>query len=50
MKEIAAIRAIDNHSHAEGADAARGQNWSRDKPLGEPRYPDVVPLRRDNPE
>jgi uncharacterized protein len=50
MAEIERIRAIDNHTHAEPADPARGANWRTEKPLGEPRYPDVEPLRRDKPE
>ena len=50
MKQIAQIKAIDNHTHAEPADPARGNNWRPAAPLGTSRYPDVVPLRRDNPD
>lgn len=47
---IAHIRIIDNHCHGDPADPQRGTSWSRELPLGAPRYPDVVPLRRDNPD
>lgn len=50
LAEILRIRAIDNHCHCDAADPTRGGNWKPDNPLGEPRYPDVVPLRRDNPQ
>lgn len=48
LAEIARIRAIDNHTHDDPADAQRGGNWQPDAPLGAADYPDVVPLRRDN--
>ena len=50
MAEIERIGAIDNHSHAEPVYAERGKGWRLDNPLGVPRYPDVMPLRRDNPD
>src|SRR5262245_50081752 len=46
---IAQIRAIDNHCHDEPVYADRGAGWKADAPLGVPRYPDVIALRRDNP-
>jgi uncharacterized protein len=48
--EISRIRAIDNHCHDDPAGVDRESAWSDDAPLGAPRYPDVVALRRDNPE
>ena len=50
VAEIARIRVIDNHCHNDAADPQRGATWSNAAPLGVPRYPDVVPLRRDNPD
>jgi uncharacterized protein len=50
LAEIQKIRAIDNHTHADAVDAARPDRWKRENPLGVSRYPDVVPLARDNPE
>jgi hypothetical protein len=50
MQEIRQIRAIDNHNHDDPADATRGQSWRIDLPLGTSPYPDVVPLRHDNPD
>ncbi len=49
-REIQQIRAIDNHTHADPADADRITAWDSGAPLGRPRYPDVAPLRSDNPE
>lgn len=48
VAEIARIRIIDNHCHNDAADPQRGTNWNNEAPLGVPRYPDVVPLRRDH--
>jgi uncharacterized protein len=48
--EIARIAAIDNHTHADPANAQRGSGWHLDSPLGSPSYPDVAPLRRDDPQ
>jgi uncharacterized protein len=50
LAEINRIRAIDNHSHADAVDASRPDRWKAGNPLGESRYPDVVPLARGNPE
>ncbi len=50
LAEIASIRAIDDHSHGDAADTVRGGNWKLEAPLGAADYPDVAPLRRDNPE
>src|SRR5262245_52289024 len=50
LEEISRIRAIDNHCHDDPADAARGKNWSAQDPLGAAEYPDVMPLRRDDPQ
>lgn len=50
IAEILQIRAIDNHCHDDSVDAQRGLNWRDDAPLGASRYPDVVPLRHDNPD
>ena len=44
------IRAIDNHMHADAVYPARSNAWKQDNPVGVPRYPDVVPLARSNPE
>jgi uncharacterized protein len=48
ISEIMKIRAIDNHTHADGFDPARPARWKNENPLGTPRYPDVLPLARDN--
>ena len=50
LGEIQRIRAIDNHMHADAVDASRPDRWKAGNPLGVPRYPDVLPLARDNPE
>ncbi len=50
LVEVGHIRAIDNHCHDDPADVQRGNKWSLESPLGAPDYPDVMPLRRDNPE
>jgi uncharacterized protein len=50
MGEIAKIRAIDNHCHSDPAYPERGADWKPENPLGTSRYPDVVPLRHDNPD
>lgn len=49
LEEISHIRVIDNHCHDDPADAGRGKNWSAQAPLGAPEYPDVAPLRRNDP-
>jgi uncharacterized protein len=46
---IQRIPAIDNHSHIDSVDAARPTRWQASNPLGTSRYPDVVPLKRDDP-
>ena len=48
--EIQRIRVIDDHTHDDPVSAERGQSWRADLPLGRSTYPDVVPLRHDNPE
>jgi hypothetical protein len=49
LAEIERIRIIDNYTHPDAVDRARSDRWKVDNPLGEPRYPDVVPLARNNP-
>ena len=44
LAEIMAVRAIDNHTHADAVDATRPERWKAGNPLGTPRYPDVMPL------
>jgi hypothetical protein len=48
--EIARIQAIDNHTHDDPVTAERGSGWHADSPLGSAPYPDVAPLRRDDPQ
>jgi uncharacterized protein len=48
LTEIMKIRAIDNHTHADGFDPDRPARWKNENPLGNSRYPDVLPLARDN--
>jgi predicted TIM-barrel fold metal-dependent hydrolase len=48
--EIARIRAIDNHTHDDPATTGRGTAWRLGAPLGAAPYPDVVALRRDDPQ
>ena len=48
--EIARIPAIDNHTHDDPATAERGSLWRPNSPLGSAPYPDVAPLRRDDPQ
>lgn len=50
LAEINRIRAVDNHMHGDPVDAARAARWKDDSPLGKSGYPDVVALRRANPE
>ena len=50
LAEINGIRAIDNHTHADAVDASRPERWKSANPLGSPRYPDVLPLARNNPD
>jgi len=50
LAEINRIPAVDNHMHGDPVDAARAARWKDDSPLGKSRYPDVVALRRANPE
>jgi hypothetical protein len=47
--EIARIQVIDNHTHDDPVTVQRGSGWHLDSPLGSATYPDVVPLRRDDP-
>ena len=46
IQQIYRIPAIDNHTHADGFDAARPSRWNDANPLGTPRYPDVARLAR----
>ena len=48
--EIARIPAIDNHTHDDPLAAGRGSAWRASSPLGNAPYPDVAPLRRDDPQ
>jgi uncharacterized protein len=48
--EIARIRAIDNHCHADAVSSERIARWNSATPLGVAPYPPVVRLRLDNPE
>ena len=48
--EIARIEAIDNHNHDDPVTVGRGSGWRPDSPLGAASYPDVAPLRRDDPQ
>jgi predicted TIM-barrel fold metal-dependent hydrolase len=48
--EIARIEAIDNHNHDDPVTVGRGSGWRPDFPLGAAAYPDVAPLRRDDPQ
>lgn len=50
LAAINEIRAIDNHTHPDAVDAARPDRWKNENPLGTPRYPDVMPLARNNAE
>ena len=43
MAEISRIRAIDNHTHADPVDAARGQGWNAAKPLASRAIPTWCP-------
>jgi predicted TIM-barrel fold metal-dependent hydrolase len=48
--EIARIEAIDNHNHDDPVTVGRGSGWRPDSPLGAASYPDVAPLRRNDPQ
>ncbi len=48
--EIARIQAIDNHTHDDPVTRQRGTGWRPDAPLGSAAYPDVGPLKRDDPQ
>jgi hypothetical protein len=48
--EIARIQAIDNHTHDDPVTDQRGSDWKAGSPLGSAPYPDVAPLRRDDPQ
>lgn len=48
--EIGRIQAIDDHTHDDPVSVNRGAAWHLESPLGSPSYPDVAPLKRDNPE
>jgi uncharacterized protein len=48
--EIARIQAIDNHTHDDPVSDERGSGWHADSPLGSAPYPDVAPLKRDDPQ
>jgi uncharacterized protein len=48
--EIARIHAIDNHTHDDPVTGQRGSGWNTDLPIGSAAYPDVAPLRRDDPQ
>jgi uncharacterized protein len=50
LAQINQIRVIDNHTHADAVDRSRPDRWKIGNPLGEPRYPDVMPLARNNPQ
>jgi uncharacterized protein len=50
LAEIERIRVIDNHTHPDAVDGSRPDRWKAENPLGEPRYPDVMPLARNNPQ
>jgi len=50
LAEINRMPAVDNHMHGDPVDAARPSRWKDDAPLGKPRDPEVVALRRSNPE